>query len=122
MPDHITMRESPKFTPVHISNDVYRAEVSDIRDVIVQERETWAVSFKITEGINAGKILDGMCSPTLSEKSKLYKWCLALGVVPVLGKTLTKSDLIGKKCRVVTDERHTEKYGAISFVKDVLPQ
>ena len=121
MVDQITYTISKGFEPVSVPKGLYRAKIIEIRDLIIQERATWAITFRLEEGPGMGKKVDGLCSTVLSEKSKLAKWILALGFKLGTDTVIKKTDLLNKECRVFTDDRESEKFGSSSFVKDVLP-
>ena len=121
MTDDIKFVVGKKFEPVAVQKGLYRAKITEIRDLTISDRDTWAISFRLEEGPAMGKTIDGLCSPILSEKSKLNAWVQAITGIKAGPETIIrKSDLIGKTCRVFTDDKTSEKFGLTSFVKDVV--
>ena len=105
MPDELQMQIGADFTPVVVPKDVYSAAVVSIRDVAFEERNCWALTFEIQDGQQIGKRVDGIASAMLSEKSKLAIWLSAMGLKLEIGEKVNKSDIIGKRCRIITDTK-----------------
>jgi hypothetical protein len=118
----IRAEESKSFTPVFVKDGLYTATVGKLRELVIDERETLAIEFKL----DSGESIDGLCSKHLSQKSKLWKWCEMLGIKITVGQLFDpEAALPGKRCRVLlaSKERTNQdgsKYMA-SYVKEVLP-
>ena len=125
-PIAVKRTEAAKFEPVSVPRGIYPASVDAVRKAMIQERKTLVIDFRISGGPDSGKVVSGLTSTILNEKSKLYKWVEAFDrlLIPEVGKDFDVQLLVGKACRILTDDRErTDKTGAKfrqSFVKDVI--
>jgi hypothetical protein len=112
---------------VCVSDNIYNATVSGIREVTYEYGPTLIVNFKISDGPFVGKEVNGLCAAIMTSQSKLWKWCVALGLAPVEGQKLNTDTLIGRKCRVLTKTKQLKPASPgdvpsnVSNVAEVLP-
>jgi len=123
----IEMKEAKKFESVHVSDDVYVAEVSHVTEKDLEYGASLIIGFKIMHaGEHNEKVVEGICTKSLNENTKLFQWIKTLGIsVPQVGTTFEIERMIGTSCRIVTGTKErTDKEGKPfkqSFVSRVLP-
>lgn len=120
----IEMKESKDFEPIQIPDNVYEAEVVDIRELELEFGATVAIGFKITEGEYADKVVSGLASKNITPKTKLGLWLISLGFEIEPGKKFEMNDLMGRKARILTKAKprvYKEKTISASQVTEVLP-
>ena len=64
--------------------------------------------------------LDAICSRTLSPKSKLWRWLVAFGLQPEIGKNIDLEDIVEKEALAIVILKETET-GVFSRVDDIVP-
>lgn len=120
----IEMKESKEFEPVQVPDNVYVAEVADIKELELEYGATVAIGFKISEGDHKDKVISGLASKKITERTKLGTWIQALGFTIEVGKKFQMTDLMGRKCRILAKAKpmtYNEKPIHQSRVTEVLP-
>jgi len=122
----LEMKESKKFEPVSVPNNVYLAQVIEIEELDLEHGATLSFNFEIIqEGAFKETKLNGLCSAKLTSKTKLYTWAKALGINLNIGEKLNTNIFKGKFCKIVTlQETKNDKISGTftqSKVTSVLP-
>ena len=116
---NLTVQEVPKTVPV----GQYDGYVTKIDQIDGEFGEILKLTFVIlTEDEFNEQEINGICSTTLHEKSKLGRWITAITGKPLaVGENITDTNILSKDCRVVVE--HTERNGMVfANVVNVLPR
>ena len=115
---------------VKVPQDAYLAKVKDEgRSFEWTDKEgklvnSIAIPFEIQEGEYKGKVIDGIASLRVTEKTKLGKWAKELGCqVPEIGQNFDTKELIGKSAKIIVKNRKKiikDEQVEVSYVDDVL--
>lgn len=94
------------FSPVFVPDNVYDSVVREIVPIETEYGHTLVFSFQIAGGEHDGKIVDGLCSVSFKEGSKLKSWAeTMLGHELSVGEELDVSSLVGKKARILVGHK-----------------
>ena len=123
----IEMKEAKKFEAVHVPDDVYPATIVHINEIDLEYGASLLIGFQlVSPGEHNNKIVEGICTKSLNENTKLYSWIKMLDMpLPQVGTNFEIENMIGKTCRVVTGTKDRidkeNKQFKQSFVSRVLP-
>lgn len=121
----LTVSEARDFEHIVVPDDVYLARVSRVDTADLKHGETLIVEYRIDDGSHKDKVVSGLYKPSVNSESKLGKCLAALGFELNVGSELDLEDMVGKTCRVLTEQKRiTRDDGSnyeLSSVKNVLP-
>lgn len=120
----IKMEEAKEFEPVLVKDNVYLAEIVDVKELDLEFGKTIAMGFSICEGEFKGKIVNGLASANINSKTKLGIWLISLGFEIKPGEKFEMNNLMGRKARILTKAKPRIWQGKTvmaSQVTEVLP-
>lgn len=123
----IEMRECKKFEPVCIPDEVYSAVVAHVEERELKYGMSLIIGFSIIQpGEHHAKIVEGITSASLNDKTKLYNWIQAMGLKDIkIGEKLNTESIKGATCRIISEtDNRTDQEGRVfkqSKVVKVLP-
>jgi hypothetical protein len=113
-----------------VDPDTYKAVLSRLEQKVItydgQDKDVIEFIFTITDDDSdfEGVEVSGIATlvPRLTPKSKLRQWIEAMtGQKLTDGESFDLDTLIGKPCRVLTENKEGSKGGTFSRVKEILP-
>lgn len=112
-----TIHESRR--PLELDADTYDAIVSKAEEVDGKFGTQVQLTFSVPE--YPEEVPVAWASANGGTLAKFYKWCTALlGGPPPIGSQVGLEDLVGKKCRIVVDEKETTDGKVVMAVTGVL--
>ena len=108
--------------PVLIPEGTYYASPFEISETQAKYGPITIIYFSIsTNDEFDGQEVNGICSSTLNEKSKLGKWSAAImNRILTVGEELKGEDILHKNCRVVIKHNTNDNDTLFANVVDVL--
>ena len=113
------VQEQPDIVP----EGIYTASPFDVSEAEGKFGPITFIHFSLsTNDENDGQEVKGICSSTLSKKSKLGKWISTIRCKAVsVGEELDEDDILHKECRVVIKHSTNDNDTLFANVTDVLP-
>jgi hypothetical protein len=78
----------------------YSATLMDVVEQTTKFGASLRFAFEVNDPGYEGTKVSGMCSKSLSPRTKLFRWLTSLGVQLAVGQQITLEDLIGTQCYV----------------------
>lgn len=100
----------------------YRVQVTNIEETAGNFGPQLKLTLEVIAGEHEGASLWTWCSIKGGPKSKLTRWCQAMGIDTSAGTQINTDDLVGKRCTaVVLAKEKTDGSGEYNAVTDLKP-
>jgi len=121
----LTVEKAEEFEKPIVPDNVYDAVVAGVEEADLVYGRTVIVKFELAEGDHKSTVISGLASAKLKTNTKLGQWLQSLGYSLFEGDTFDLGDIVGKKCRIVTEKKKLSRDDGTSYeisgVVKVLP-